>query len=149
MPAKNTRQRRRPQARCTQEETAEYRAVNEAKLARVVEAFAPKGKIEPSARRLILERMPQIRAFWLQAHDRPTSTLTTTEIYQALDALPEPDPDRQSRRGYKATADYYRAQRPKRSGRRKGGHHGHSWPLLIKHDSSIHFLKRPFDYRLR
>jgi hypothetical protein len=65
--------------------------------------------------------MPQIRAFWLQAHDRPTSTLTMKEIYQALDALPEPDPDRQSRRGYKATADYYRAQRPKRSGRRKGG----------------------------
>jgi len=70
---------------------------------------------------LIVERMPQIRAFWLHARDRPTSTLTTEEIYQALDALPMPDPDRQSRRGYKATVDYYRAQLTKRSGRRKGG----------------------------
>jgi cytochrome P450 len=77
----------------------------------------PKDNIQ----RLILERMLQIIAFWRQAHDRRTSTLTTEEIYQALAALPEPDDDRQSRRGHKAIVAYYRAQLTKRSGRRKGG----------------------------
>jgi hypothetical protein len=77
----------------------------------------PKDNIEP----LILERMLQIIAFWQQAHNRRTSTLTTEEIYQALATLPKPNADRQSHRGHRATVQYYRAQLAKRSGRRKGG----------------------------